>query len=401
MPRTPGTDYGGCENDDLMCNSRQPGCANAGTTLKNFIDQATAAGAAAYVTVPIVDYVAGDENANQAINCKFDASRFKQNKPTKGSAFSDPPNATDNFVYQDEMVSWLGKHEAGATLRFLLDNEPDLWSSTHPEVHPMPVTYAELAQRTVDYAKAIKAVMPGVEVWGPASYGWGGYVNLQGASDASADGDFLSWYLDQMKSAEQSFGKPVLDGLDLHWYPEQGDGGSATSPGADCRICVDPTTASVAADCSTAAGAAGTAVFREQAPRSLWDATYVENSWIPGSMGGKAIQLIPLVQAKIAAHDAKMKLAFSEWNYGGGSDISGSIASADVLGIFGAYGIDMAMLWETWHDESFTYAAFDAYRNFDGKGAAFGDTSIGTSTTDVPNSSVWASISSSEIHHGS
>ena len=38
-----------------------------------------------------------------------------------------------------------------------LDNEPDLWSSTHAEVHPSAVTYAELANRNIDYATAIKA----------------------------------------------------------------------------------------------------------------------------------------------------------------------------------------------------------------------------------------------------
>ena len=87
-----------------------------------------------------------------------------------------------------------------------------------------------------------------------------------------------------------------------------------------------------------------------------------------------------------------MKLGFSEWNYGGGGDVSGAIATADVFGIFGSYGVDMSMLWEVWPDESFTYAAYDAYRNFDGNGGQFGDTSIAATTTDVPDSSVYASL---------
>ena len=153
------------------------------------------------------------------------------------------------------------------------------------------------------------------------------------------------------------------------------------------------------ADCYTAAGQAGEAAQREQAPRSLWDATYVENSWIASSLNNEPIELIPLMQKKIAASDPSMKLSFTEWNYGGGSDISGTIASADTLGIYGANGVYMAMMWPVWHDESFTYAAFDAFRNYDGKGAAFGDTSIAASTTDVPSSSVYASLESADASH--
>jgi O-glycosyl hydrolase len=56
----------------------------------------------------------------------------------------------------------------------------------------------------------------------------------------------------------------------------------------------------------------------------------------------------------------------------------------------------MAMMWPLNGTESFTYAAFDAYRNYDGNGAAFGDTSVGATTTDVPNSSVYASLQSAD-----
>jgi hypothetical protein len=392
-----GTDYGGCENDDYLCGTTTcaPNNDAPGAYLKAVIDQARAAGAATLVTVPIVDYVAADKNAASAINCTFNASRFRMNVATKGAAFSDPPATTDNYVYQDEMVNWLGVHEAGASLRFLLDNEPDLWSSTHPEVHPMPVTYAELAMRNLKYAQAIKAVMPNVEVWGPVNYGWNGYVNLQNASDAQTNGDFLNWWLGQMAAATMN-GKRLVDGMDLHWYPEVGDGGAMTTAGYDCRITRDPMTdKGMPADCYTPAAATVTAAQRVQAPRSLWDASFVENSWIASSIGGAAIGLVPRMQAKIAMQAPGMKLSFSEWSYGGGSDVSGALATADALGIFGSFGVDMATLWETWHDESFTYAAFDAYRNFDGKGAAFGDTSVSAASSDVATATVYGSVSAS------
>ena len=82
-------------------------------------------------------------------------------------------------------------HEAGANLYFSLDNEPDLWSSTHAEIHPANVTYAELAQKNVDYAKAIKNVMPAAKVSGPVNYGFNGFENLQNAPDAASSSSSL------------------------------------------------------------------------------------------------------------------------------------------------------------------------------------------------------------------
>ncbi len=374
-----GSDYM-FENDDYLCSSVNcmPSHTTPGAFLKTFIDQSVAAHAAVLVTVPVVDYVAADTSPGGDVRnsgSNYLQTRFKQNQAVKGSAFVYPPDTTDGFVYQDEMVSWLTKTgEPGATLRFQLDNEPDLWSSTHAEVHPTAVTYAELAQRDVTYATAIKNVAPGAHVVGPVNYGWEGYVSLQNASDSQADGDFLAWWLDQMKAAESKAGKRLVDGMDLHWYPEATGGG--------IRITDDGT------------GAAEVAA-REQAPRSLWDMSYSETSWIQQSLGGP-IYLVPRMTQKIGQHYPGTALSFSEWNYGGGTDISGAIATADVLGIFGAYGVEMAMLWPLNGDESFTYAAFQAYRSYDGKGAAFGDVSVDATTTDVPDSSVYGSIASSD-----
>jgi hypothetical protein len=272
------------------------------------------------------------------------------------------------------MVNWLHTTEPNANVLWLLDNEPDLWSSTHAEIHPNPVTYAELTRRNVDYAKAIKAVVPSAIVYGPVDYGWAGYTSLQSAPDAN-NRDWLEFYLDAMKAAETSAGKRLVDGLDLHWYPEATGGGTRiTDPGA--------TQALVTA--------------REAAPRSLWDSAYVETSWITQCCSNGAINLIPRIKSKITAHYPGTKLSFTEWNYGGGATISGAIASADVLGIFGRDAVDVAMMWPM-GDESFTYVAFSAYRNYDGAGKTFGDTSVSATTTDVPNSSVYASVDSTNV----
>jgi hypothetical protein len=369
------------ENDAYLTISTVPGAA-----VKSTLDPAKAHAAAALITVPIVDYVAGDESpAGDVRNSGADylQTRFKQNKPTKGSAFSTTPSATDGFVYQDEFVNWVKSGYGTTNVIFSLDNEPDIWSGTHAEVHPNPVTYAELVMRNTLYGAAVKSVWPTAEVAGFVSYGWTGYETLQGASDSQANGEFLDYYLDQMKAAEATAGKRLVDYLDLHWYPEtyvdDGYNGQTTNRIADNT---DATALAVAA--------------RVACTRSLWDPNYNEGNWIAQQIKGP-IMLIPWLKAKIAAHYPGTKLSFSEYTFGGGHDISGGVAEADALGIFGREGVDMATSWnwaDTAGDNQYEIAALRAFRNYDGNGAHFGDTSVHAVTTDDAKSSVYASVDS-------
>ena len=194
--------------------------------------------------------------------------------------------------------------------------------------------------------------------------------------DAAGKGEFIDYYLTQMKAAEASAGRRVVDYLDLHWYPEATGGGE--------RITGTQTDAAVVA-------------ARVQAPRSLWDTTYAETSWIESSIDAP-IALVPRMQGKIAKDYPGTMLAFTEWNYGGGQDISGAVASADVLGVFGREGVAMAAHWPL-ATESFSHAAFRAFRNYDGAGAAFGDTSILATTSDVATATVYGSFDAKSPGH--
>jgi hypothetical protein len=176
-----------------------------------------------------------------------------------------------------------------------------------------------------------------------------------------------------MKAAEVDHGSRLIDYLDLHWYPEAQGGG--------VRITEQDTSSAVVA-------------ARVQAPRSLWDDGYVESSWITSSLGDQPIRLIPLMRERIAAHYPGTNLAFTEWNYGGGSHISGAVAAADVLGIFGRECVGAAALWPLSDDESFIMAAFQVFRNYDGSGAAFGDTSISAESSAIDQATVYASVDS-------
>ena len=217
-----GSDY--CyQNDDYLGSAATP----AGPVLSR-LATAQASGSALIATVPIVDHVAGDTaggspppgcSGDIRKSANFLATRLKTNQATAGTPSSATPVTTDATVTQDQFVYALKNAYPSANVLFSLDNEPDLWSSTHPEVHPAAVTYSELASRAIAYAKAFKAVWPTAPVLGPVSYGWYGFTTLQGATDSAAKGDFLNWWLDQMKAADTAAGHRLVDYLDLHWYP--------------------------------------------------------------------------------------------------------------------------------------------------------------------------------------
>jgi hypothetical protein len=395
-----GSDYY-YENDGLLSSSTTPGAA-----VLPAIQSAAANNQTLLLTIPINGYVSADRNGGGDVrynNNTYDPStngwidgtpnpnylsqRFIPEYPTKPASagpLSLTPNPSDDAVYENEFVYWVNHQlAAGQQVNYELDNEPDLWDSTHAEVHPNPTTYSEIVSDAVAYSTAIKGVAPNALVYGPVSYGWQGFQNLQNAPDAAGKGNFISYYLSQMNAASQSAGKRLLDVLDVHWYPEATGGGD--------RI----TDSNPATEDGAAVDAA-----RLQAPRSLWDPTYVENSWITQySTGGAGINLLPTLKQQIAQNYAGTKLSISEYNYGDGDHINGGLAEADVLGIFGQQGVYSANEWQLGSNETYIGGAFDMFRNFDGKGGHFGDISISSLNSDTVDSSVYASLDSTNPNH--
>lgn len=369
------------QNDNYLCMDlpTPADCYIPGGAVRYHVETAHNAGASVLVTVPIQGYVASDKDGGGDVNQTpgYLNTRFHVSKANKGGALSLLPDTTDSMVYQDEFVNWLestfpyANADPNRTIFYSLDNEPDLWASTHPRIQPEPIAYEALLSKSITFASAIKDVAPQSLIFGPVSYGWYGYVALQGAPDAGGR-DFLDFYLSSMKDEDDRTGRRLLDVLDLHWYPEaRGGGVRITSPTNN-----DPPVVEA----------------RIQAPRSLWDPTYVEDSWIITSLGGEAIHLIPRMYNKVETHYPDTKLAFTEYYYGGGNHISGGIAQADVLGIFGREGVFAATLWRMGTDDSFIYGGIDMYRNYDGAGSTFGDTNISASTDDIEHTSVYASV---------
>jgi len=388
-----GSDYFN-ENDSFLGGGNTPNGAVGPS-----IVTARNAGAGIVVTMPTIGHVSADKSSadKEDVNVtpNYINVRFHQSLPRKNAAFTLTPDTTDHFVYQDEYINFLDKTYSGAfaattnPIMIDLDNEVDLWAFTHARLRgdaTSPVTsqagtkigYAEVVQLSVDYASAAKDVNPAVQILGPVNYGWGGYVDLQGAPDA-AGRDFLNFYLQQMSAAGNTAGRRLLDALDVHWYPEA-RGACVGNPMDGCRITDNNTEAGVVA-------------ARVAAPRSLWDSTYRESSWIQQTLGnGQGINLLSRLMGKITANYPGTKLAITEYNYGGANHISGAIAQADVLGIFGREGLYAATLWPLESNNSFIYGGFEIFRNYDGANGSFGDTSIRATNSDAVNTSVYASV---------
>ena len=132
-----------------------------------------------------------------------------------------------------------------------------------------------------------------------------------------------------------------------------------------------------------------------QAPRSLWDPTYQETSWI-AQYYPSYLPLIPRLQQSINTYYPGTRLAFTEFTYGGESDVSGGLATADVLGIFGKYGVYAAAYWPIESDQSYVQAAYRLFRNYDGAGSQYGDTLVRATTNNVADASAYAAIAGSD-----
>lgn len=288
---------------------------------------------------------------------------------------------TETFVtaWIQHLVAEYGTAANGGVQFYNLDNEPMLWGDTHRDVHPGETTAAELCDKAYTYAAAIKAADPSAQTLGPVTWGWCAYFcsdagdccSPNPASTNPDNGRFTEWYLEQMRAYEIAHGVRLLDYLDLHYYP-QASGVALSGPGN-----------------------AETQALRLRSTRSLWDPTYIDESWISDTTD-KPIQMIPRMKEWVAANYPGTKLAITEYNWGALEHINGALAQVDVLGIFGREGLDLATLWGPPDADDPGAFAFRMYRNYDGQGSAFGDVSIRAVSADQGRLAIYAAQRTSD-----
>jgi hypothetical protein len=321
------------------------------------------------LTIPIIDYI----NKATAMDCSFPVSIFgKQQKvnpyvhPIVNGAPTDAGNGKtpdgkqitltkeqilrvhmyNSPAFQEKWIQHLvqavGPTAKGGVAVYELDNEPGGWNNTHRDVHPGPTGHDELVKRSLAYAAAVKEADPTAMILGPGDF-MHHYQNDGAPGDGKKEHGGLGqadYYLQQFAAYQKKNGKRLLDYFDEHYYPIAQDGETEAS--------------------------------RFDATRSLWDPTYKEKNWVGQSRG--AVDLIPSFHRWVDQNYPGTKVSISEWGWGDVKTVDGTLIDADVLGIFARERLDLACLFGPPKAGDPAANAFRIYRNFDGRGATFGDT---------------------------
>jgi hypothetical protein len=341
----------------------------SGSASDTFVSETESLGGEVRISVPTLGWVARDDNNN---TCSFPlpgggcgtANKASCENPTQKA---DPKLA--NVQSDPESVAnWIRhlKVDKGFRVSFVaMDNEPELWGYSHFDVHPTCTTYQEILDKYLTYSKAVHEVSPATKLVGPTTCCWNYYWNsAAGNIDKvkNMNQDFLPWFLDNLSAQDKMSGSRSLDVLDIHFYPE-----------GLYNDTVDK----------------DTSARRLRNTRSLWDPSYVDESWI-----NQPIMLIPRLKKLIDEHYPGTLLGISEWNWGADHTLNGALAIADVLGIFGRENLYYAAYWMYPPLDSPGSFAFRIYTNYDGKGSRFGDTSVDTASSDISVVGSYAAIDS-------
>jgi hypothetical protein len=242
-----------------------------------------------------------------------------------------------------------------------MDNESDIWSGTHKDVHPVAAGYDELANLYEKEATNLKVWDPSAIRFGPVFCCWWFYWNGSNGADKGNHGgvDFLPWWLNQIKWLDQINGTRTLDVFDIHAYA---DGGPTTNFTADQLRAATAKVAGYYWDPATV----------NQDTNNTYTTNEEPNPGIPFH--------IPRFKAMVNAIYPGTPLSYTEWGAGlapnNGSDFSTAIADVDTLGAFGREGLSFASRWGGPSSGTAEYTAWKLYTNYDGAHHQFGSLSI-------------------------
>ncbi|MEM1166517.1 MAG: glycoside hydrolase family 44 protein [Planctomycetota bacterium] len=348
--------------------------ATPGAVLTTFHDESLARGSMSLIQVPMLGLVAADAHGPVA---EHEAAPSPRWAPARATPAQD--NVNTNTVSALEMIQWLvnqyGPADAHQGVRaYGLGNEPGLWHETHPRARATPITCRELLDTSIEFASAIKRADPSAEVYGPALWGFGSMNNLHGAADwpalhrEHAYDWFVDAYLDTMRLHSERAGTRLLDAFDIHWYPQP--------------------TAPEARETAAMAG-----------PRSLYDESYTEPTWI-GEHFPRFLPILPRLQQSIERYFPGTKIVIGEYDWDLGGTIAGGLAQADALGAFGRHGVHAAFYHHFTHNrpDAFIGAAFELYRSTDTTTPHFGDIALEITPPITSNGNISAYSSKSSTH---
>jgi len=334
----------------------------------------------ALITIPIIPYV----NKLSAWNCSFPVSVYGARQSTNpyvhpngdncgNSIATNGTQLIDNNIYANHidntaslqqqwvqhMVSAFGTAAKGGVKFYQLDNEPYGWSNTHRDVMPNGATYPTITQLGQQYAAAVKQADSTALVLGPSDFTLGGWIGNTSQQGGLFAGEY---YLQQMAAYDKEHGQRILDYFDEHYYF------NTSTPAAQLA-----------------------------STRTLWDSTYNGGTWVEQYDFNGPMQLIPRFRSWISANYPGTLLSLSEYSIDSGQkSIVDAIAEMDVLGIFGREPLDFANMWSAPGPQDPIAFAFRVFRNYDGNGSQFGDTSVSAASTDQGQLSIYAAQRSSD-----
>ena len=351
-----------------------------------FVGETRAAGADAIVTLPLIGWSPKDREKRWGFSVAKYGTQDGSECTGSGGAWwcaadagngvhsgvevtGNDPHDTSVEIGPSYVGDWIdhlkGQFGAGGVRFYAMDNEPALWNSTHRDVHPSPLTYDELWTRTLDYASVAKARDPSAQVLGPESWGWCEYFwsaadGCSNGADRAAHGGLglLEWYLAQVRADQLATGVRKVDVLDVHYYPQAG-----TALNDD----------------------EGLAAKRLRTVKSLYDTTYVDESWI-----GQPVRLLPRLRQMIAARCPGLGIGISEYNFGGDTGISSALAQGEALAVFAREGVTLATRWGAPANGSRVQDAFRMYLDYDGVGGRILGSSVRATTTKVDSVGAYA-----------
>jgi len=349
-----------------------------------FITATKAAGGEPMITIPLMDWIA-KLGANRAGLSSFSIAKYGAQTSSdpwftdagNGVKASDGTNITGNDpndayvpnsssiqqAWVQHLVSKFGSSNGSGVKFYIMDNEHGVWPAEHRDLMIQGLTMETIRDKIIDYAGKVKAVDPSAQIVGPEEWGWPNYflssydTSVAGNTDRNAHGgmDYMPWLLSQLKANNDATGQRLLDVFSLHYYPQYNEFNQG--------------------DSSTAAQ-----LKRNESTRDLWDVNYVSSSWINAS-----VHLIPRMKDWVNSYYPGTKIAITEYSWGAESHISGATAEADVLGIFGREGVDLATFWGSLTSTYPICNAFKMYRNYDGLRSTFGDTSVSAAVANPDN----------------
>jgi fibronectin type 3 domain-containing protein len=309
-------------------------------------------------------------NSNWGNGVHTDGTNVTGNDPNDAYV---PNSPTAEQAWIQHLIATFGTSSSGGVQYYTLGNEPGLWNSTHRDIHPAGDTLTELRDRIISYASMVKGLDPGARIVGPEEWGWTNYF-ISGADAAAKNWGATynglnaeAWLLDQLRQHDAATGQRLLDYFTLHFYPQGGQFSDDVSTNME--------------------------LLRNRSTRSLWDPNYVDESWIAstGINGGK-VNLISLMKNWVNTYYPGTKIGITEYNWGAEGNMNGATTQADIFGIFGREGLNLANRWTTPATGTPTYLAMKMFRNYDGNGSGFGETSVSASVGNPDQVDAFASL---------